>query len=196
MPARHTSPAVTSRNIMKALVDERGCRRDIRSNGWIVFRGSSLLQNRSGRRNEFSSFGAGLRRSAISPGPKPGVRSGPDVFADALVPRNASRSLGTSMFPGALAPIARTSVPGFNLPEFIFDCCGRGPIWDAGRPFSSPHPAKAGVRYTANSRSMTEAADCRVIRWSLSADGASRRPGARMMRPTLRQWLSFCQTAG
>jgi hypothetical protein len=74
-----------------ALVDERGCRRDIRSNGWIDFRESSLFQNRSGRRNRFSSFGAEslLRNFA---GPKARLKSGPDVFADALVPRNVSRS--------------------------------------------------------------------------------------------------------
>lgn len=74
-----------------ALVDERGCRRDIRSNGWIVFRESSLFQNRSGRRNRFSSFGAeSLLRNFT--GPKARLKSGPDVFADALVPRNVCRS--------------------------------------------------------------------------------------------------------
>jgi hypothetical protein len=74
-----------------ALVDERGCRRDIRSNGWIVFREGSLSQNRSGRRNWFSSFGAeSLLRNFT--GPNARLKSGPDVFADALVPRNASRS--------------------------------------------------------------------------------------------------------
>ena len=86
-----------------ALVDERGCRRDIRSNGWIDFRGSSLFQNRSGRRNEFSSFGADFLRSAISPGPRPSVKSGPDVFADALVPPERHRS------PGRASPQARAS---------------------------------------------------------------------------------------
>ncbi|MBN8992789.1 MAG: hypothetical protein J0H42_31510 [Rhizobiales bacterium] len=81
-----------------ALVDERGCRRDIRSNGWIDFRESSLFQNRSGRRNELSSFGAEslLRNFA---GLKARLKSGPDVFADALVPRNAFRSDGRA--PGA-----------------------------------------------------------------------------------------------
>jgi hypothetical protein len=47
------------------------------------------LRNRSGRRNRFSSFGADLW-SAISSGPKPAMKSGPDVFADALVPRDAA----------------------------------------------------------------------------------------------------------
>jgi hypothetical protein len=76
-----------------ALVDERGCRRDIRSNGWIDFRESSLSQNRSGRRNKVSSFGAeALLRNFT--GPKARLKSGPDVFADALVPRNACRPDG------------------------------------------------------------------------------------------------------
>jgi hypothetical protein len=44
------------------------------------------LRNRSGRRNKFSSLGADLW-SAISSGPKPAMKSGPDVFADALVPK-------------------------------------------------------------------------------------------------------------
>src|SRR6266436_1022355 len=76
-----------------ALVDERGCRRDIRSNGWIEFRKGSLFQNRSGRRNRFSSFGAeSLLRNFT--GPQARMKAGPDVFADALVPRNVSRSDG------------------------------------------------------------------------------------------------------
>jgi hypothetical protein len=40
MPARHTSlqdiPLLEAVSNPAALVDERGCRRDIRSNGWIV----------------------------------------------------------------------------------------------------------------------------------------------------------------
>jgi hypothetical protein len=88
MPARHTSlqgiPLFGAVFNPAALVDERGCRRDIRSNGWIVLR-EFALRNRSGRRNWFSSFGADLW-SAISSGPKPAMKSGPDVFADALVP--------------------------------------------------------------------------------------------------------------
>jgi hypothetical protein len=42
-------------------------------------------ENRFGRRNKFSSFGADLA-SAISPAIFAQVKSGPDVFADALVP--------------------------------------------------------------------------------------------------------------
>ena len=56
MPARHTSlqdiPLLEAVSNPVALVDERGCRRDIRSNGWIVLSGSSLLENRSGRRKQ------------------------------------------------------------------------------------------------------------------------------------------------
>jgi hypothetical protein len=90
MPARHTSlqdiPLLEAVSNPVALVDERGCRRDIRSNGWIVLsKEFALHENRSGRRNQFSSFGADLW-SAISPGSKPAMKSGPDVFADALVP--------------------------------------------------------------------------------------------------------------
>jgi len=96
----------------KALVDERGCRRDIRSNGWIDFRESSLSQNRSGRRNGFSSFGAeSLLRNFT--GPKARMKSGPDVFADALVPRNLSRSPERSAFPGtSFVPTAAPLTPG------------------------------------------------------------------------------------
>jgi hypothetical protein len=98
-----------------ALVDERGCRRDIRSNGWIDFRESSLFQNRSGRRNKFSSFGAeSLLRNF--PGPKARLKSGPDVFADALVPRNASRSPERPVFPGTpCGSFAALPAPGTSI---------------------------------------------------------------------------------
>jgi hypothetical protein len=88
-----------------ALVDERGCRRDIRSNGWIEFRKrtlfqkkSSLFQNRSGRRNRFSSFGAGIFAPQFHRAQSPKVKSGPDVFADALVP------IAAQLAPGDLIP--------------------------------------------------------------------------------------------
>jgi hypothetical protein len=48
MPARHTSlqdDLLLEANFKPAaLVDERGCRRDIRSNGWIVLLKSSLFE--------------------------------------------------------------------------------------------------------------------------------------------------------
>src|SRR5450631_2459471 len=69
-------------------MDERGCRRDIRSNGWIdLSQEFALLENRSGRRNEFSSFGADLQDPQFHRRSLAQVKSGPDVFADALVHR-------------------------------------------------------------------------------------------------------------
>ena len=85
MPARHKgleAVCISAERYLEALVDERGCRRDIRSNGWIEF---SFRENRSGRRNEFSSFGADQLIRNFT-GPQAWSRSGPDVFADALVP--------------------------------------------------------------------------------------------------------------
>ena len=81
-------------------MDERGCRRDIRSNGWIdLSQEFALLENRSGRRNEFSSFGADLQDPQFHRRSLADVKSGPDVFADALVHR------GTPWFPaGAQRP--------------------------------------------------------------------------------------------
>jgi hypothetical protein len=49
------------------------------------FQRARFLEDRSGRRNKFSSFGADFW-SAISLAVLAGVKSGPDVFADALVP--------------------------------------------------------------------------------------------------------------
>jgi hypothetical protein len=89
MPARHTSPQ-----------DDLLLEADFESWLWSTKEGvgetsgqtagSSIrevrfLENRSGRRNKFSSFGADLE-SAISWGRKSRLKSGPDVFADALVP--------------------------------------------------------------------------------------------------------------
>jgi hypothetical protein len=72
MPARHTSLQdgllLEADFTPEALVDERGCRRDIRSNGWIAFE-ELALQNGPA---EETSFLRSVRilRSAISPGPK------------------------------------------------------------------------------------------------------------------------------
>jgi hypothetical protein len=66
------------------LVDERGCRRDIRSNGWIVVRG--VRSGKTGPAEE-----TGFLRSVRICGPQfhrsanRTVKSAPDVFADALV---------------------------------------------------------------------------------------------------------------
>ena len=93
-PARHWSPpgrfaSHKSRSrTHKAPTDERGCRRDIRSNGWIELCGAPRSRSRFGRRNRLSSFGADLQ--SLGPQfhlrPSCPVKSGPDVFADALVP--------------------------------------------------------------------------------------------------------------
>src|ERR1700744_52687 len=54
----------------KLRATQRGCRRDIRSNGWIeLSKGARADQGRAGRRKDrFSSFGADCSRSAIPPG--------------------------------------------------------------------------------------------------------------------------------
>jgi hypothetical protein len=48
------------------------------------------FENRSGRRNQFSSFGADLLGSQFHRRSYAQVKSGPDVFADALVPSAAA----------------------------------------------------------------------------------------------------------
>ena len=92
MPARHKSlqddRLPTADLNRKALVDERGCRRDIRSNGWIVIFGETRAPTKTGPAEE-TVF---LRSVRISKTPQfhrtfgSNVESGPDVFADALVP--------------------------------------------------------------------------------------------------------------
>jgi hypothetical protein len=92
MPARHESLQDSllrkGRSGQAALVDERGCRRDIRSNGWIEF--SNIVGSKTGPAEE-TSFLRSVRISKVrnfAGGPKPPhAKSGPDVFADALVPR-------------------------------------------------------------------------------------------------------------
>ena len=134
--------------------------------------------NRSGRRNRFSSFGADLpKRSAISPGPKPGVRSGPDVFADALAPRKLRVSPG-GCFSGALLRWPAHPAPGSHLPDILFDCSRV--LTDFGTP--SLHP----VRHASRSR-------YQVRREHLTAADAAGAPGShpgsvtgRRIAPTLR----------
>ena len=90
MPARHTSlqDDLLSRSDLNrmALVDERGCRRDIRSNGWIVFRKSSLFQEPVRQKKQVFFVRCGSLELRNFTGPKARSKSGPDVFADALVP--------------------------------------------------------------------------------------------------------------
>jgi hypothetical protein len=93
------------------LVDERGCRRDIRSNGRIdYFGGARSDGNRFGRRTSFfigadptiRNFAGALCRS----------RFAPDVFADALVPsRRAVIRRGDSQISFQLLAIFCTGTP-------------------------------------------------------------------------------------
>jgi hypothetical protein len=91
MPARHTS--LQQGLLFEAdLIGGSGRRKRVSARHQVkrldrIFRKSSLnSKNRSGRRNKLSSFGADLC-SAISPANSSPVQSGPDVFADALVPQ-------------------------------------------------------------------------------------------------------------
>ena len=103
MPARHKS--LQDDLLLEAdfKSDSSGRRKRVSARHQVkrldrTFEELALLENRSGRRNRFSSFGADLQWSAISPAvSKPNVKSGPDVFADALVPR-----AGAACAPGAL----------------------------------------------------------------------------------------------
>ena len=94
LPARHlelTGSNPTQSEKLRAT--QRGCRRDIRSNGWIeLWKAPRADRSRSGRRNKLSSFGADRLKSAISPATSWSVGSGPDVFADALVPARGKHS--------------------------------------------------------------------------------------------------------
>ena len=113
MPARHTSLQdgllLEADFTPEALVDERGCRRDIRSNGWIVFFERSSLFSKTGPAEETSFL-----RSVRIYGPQfhrqfwP-VQSDPDVFADALVPQAGA------LMPGAVSKIPpKTKSPRKN----------------------------------------------------------------------------------
>ena len=67
-----------------ALVDERGCRRDIRSTAGSNFRPSRID---TAEETVFLRSVRGVRVPQFHPRPSGcGLRSGPDVFADALVP--------------------------------------------------------------------------------------------------------------
>jgi hypothetical protein len=84
-----------------ALVDERGCRRDIRSNGWtVISAGFALTKTGSAEEAQYpywrSSFGADPKVRSFIGGFRQ-LRFGPDVFADALVPLAGAWSLGGSI---------------------------------------------------------------------------------------------------
>jgi hypothetical protein len=103
MSARHNSLQDVSNP--RGSVDERGCRRDIRSNGWIDLSKGLALERKPVRQKKQVFFvRCGSQRSAISPALAQ-VKSGPDVFADALVHQ------------GAFAPQAGLIVPGMPSPN-------------------------------------------------------------------------------
>jgi hypothetical protein len=127
-------------------MDERGCRRDIRSNGWIdLSQEFALLENRSGRRNEFSSFGADLQGPQFHRRSLAQVKSGPDVFADALVHR------GTPWFPAGAErpaqPFPRSSIiAASDRPGFAARGMPRARSPDTGR-CSHRSPCADGYRF-------------------------------------------------
>jgi hypothetical protein len=118
-------------------------------------------------------------RSAISPASrpdrasKPQVKSGPDVFADALVPRAAPMAPGAPIFPGIQTPVLPT--PGLRPAEAFL------------RARAAARPSRTFDRHHALSlsRGTTPATERRA---------AFRRAGTRC--PALRKWLSFCKTGG
>jgi hypothetical protein len=89
MPARHTSlqdtPLLEAVSARRLWSTKEGVGETSGQTAGSFFE-EFAFRNRSGRRNRFSSFGADLW-SAISSGPQLAMKSGPDVFADALVPR-------------------------------------------------------------------------------------------------------------
>ena len=87
------------RSRIQAQVDERGCRRDIRSNGWIEFRRGRPSQNRSGRRNRDFFVRCGTRLVPQFHRRQCRLKSGPDVFADPLVPAACAVRAPATIFP-------------------------------------------------------------------------------------------------
>jgi hypothetical protein len=73
-----------------------------------IFERVRSFESRSGRRNKFSSFGADLKGPQFHPAPKPQVKSGPDVFADALVQSAAW------LMPGALI-FSKSHISSFRM---------------------------------------------------------------------------------
>jgi hypothetical protein len=157
-PARHSGLDLLSSG------RRRGCRRDIRSNGWIEF---SSLENRSGRRNKFSSFVADASRLRNFTGPTAWSRSGPDVFADALVQPAGGRAR-LFHFPTRLSDRSRH--------------CRCEPSWGLP-PGRSPLPRQAGQSIVPGRP-----------RWAALSRPARSVAPLQLKTPTLRQWLSLRQT--
>jgi hypothetical protein len=90
-----------------------------------IFEELALLKSRSGRGNKFSSFGADLW-SAISPASKAQVKSGPDVFADALVPQAGTTDawhFRIFQIPKTIIPIIRGTQAHAPPARCPWHCC-------------------------------------------------------------------------
>jgi hypothetical protein len=98
MPARHWSPqrefASADFNV-KALIDERGCRRDIRSTAGSYFDEKPVRQ----KKQVFFVRCGSPRAPQFHRASRPNVKSGPDVFADALVPKAGASAAWRFRFP-------------------------------------------------------------------------------------------------
>jgi hypothetical protein len=86
LPARHWSNRNDRFSVRAALSDERGCRRDIRSNGWIELRSSRLRKPVRQKKPVFFVRCGSLEIRNFTRHQFARVGSGPDVFADALAP--------------------------------------------------------------------------------------------------------------
>jgi hypothetical protein len=77
-------------------------------NGWIVFSVEKPVR----QKKQLFFVRCGFLASAISPGLRPHVKSGPDVFADALVPiaRGLVRRFDSPVTPALPAPISNTDI--------------------------------------------------------------------------------------
>jgi hypothetical protein len=103
MPARHTSPQddlLLEADFNRWLwsTKEGVGETSGQTAGSYFLKSSLFCEKRSGRRNRFSSFGADLKVRNFTGLTSLKVKSGPDVFADALVPMPAL------IKPGALPP--------------------------------------------------------------------------------------------
>jgi hypothetical protein len=120
-------------------------------------------------------------------GPKAQVKSDPDVFADALVPRNAFVPIAASLAPGA-----------FDFPNH-FLTCRRGPFrFRLAIARSARHtPRECGVLRTLQLPASTStASEYRIVRCSPSSVRRKRDRLPVMTAATLLRWLSFREAAG
>ena len=99
-----------------ALVDERGCRRDIRSNGrTAVFDRACSFRKPVRQKKEVFFIGADPKVRNFT-GALRQLRFGPDVFADALVPQAGAMSPAVLIPENPKKPVS--SPPGF-MPRTI-----------------------------------------------------------------------------